>query len=489
MRLKRFTLIGIVILIISLLIQLGLFVSSKTGVSKDSPVLVMYGFDEEFFPHTSFGNAVHKAGFDYILLSKDLKKSFDIEEEISLPKGYRSRNIVYMVNGESSTSALKLFDTDEDTLGYVLVNPVFETNFSMEGMSSTSPSHDVAIFNGMKDCLKDSKIIYERLSGEDTLYGIRYMSGGVFSSECYSNPIDTRYFSMAGIDYASTNLMLASPVFQIELSNYLSSNYMNQAKTNSSSIVIWYVLEVFSFFFFISGLLLTMAQLNVLKYKMKDEISKAMDTVSIVVVGIVSLLLVVIVMILANIPKAYSVLWMTLCLMPAILILVMAIIRAGYVLKNSNVRVDDKIPSWFKWLLGMAIVLFVFILSLNVYGITAFDSSVLSLLLIVLVVALDFVSVLVLASADTISRLKREGGCSYFGNLLFPLYTVVPSIVALIVCLILKIDSGVQYSIFGLLCAVVPYVSGSIIKRRTTIAIEVSAIHAILYLIILLLVA
>lgn len=489
MRVKKVTLVGIVILVLSLVMQIGLFVSSRIGVREDSPVLVMYGFDDKLFPHTSFGNSVRAAGFDYVILNKNLSKSLEIEEDISLPRGYRSRDIVYLTYGSDSTSALKLFDADEDTLGFILVNPEFETNFSMEGMSSTYPVHDVAIFNGSEASDKDARLMYERLSGEDTLYGVKYETGGIFSSECYSNPMDNRFISLSSFNYSSVNAMMTSPVFQIELANYLVSNYGDTTDVGTGSIVFWYSIYVFSSILFISGLLLVVTQLPVIKFKTNPNRSNGLRTASLITIGVVTLALVVGVILLIYIPKFSSIRLLCVSLTPLVIIIVMALLRFVYVLKNSEVKASIKAPAWYIWFLSASLILVAFMLFINTWGIENFKVNGIYLLVILFAVVLDFASVLVLAAADNISRLVGDGGCSYYGRLLFALFTAIPPIVALIVGSFEKITDNLLIGFFGIAAAVIPYAFSVVVKKRSLSTLQVSIVHSLLYLIILFLVA
>lgn len=489
MRLKPFTKIGIIVLVLSILIQAGLFIASKTGVSDDSPVLVMYGFNEEFFPHTSFGKAVHSADFDYAIVDRNLSKVLEVGDEISVPAEYKTRNVVVFVNGNDSTSALKLFDSKDRTLGFILLNPSFETNFSMEGMSNKNPVHDVAIFNSNVGALKDSQIFYERLSGEDTLYGIKYETGGVFSSECYSNPSGNRIISVSGIDYASDSLLLASPIFQIELANYLVSNYGESDDSVNAGIVLWHSLNVFSILLFIAGIILVFAQLNVIKFKVKDDVKQGLYNATLIVTGIVTIALVIITVVLSNIPKSYSSYLFGISCYPILLIVTMAMMRAVFVLKNNRVRVDDKIPAWFKWIMSLSLVVFVVILAINVMGIEAFTTSGVRLIIIIVAFVVDFFSILLLCSADNISRLMAQGGCSYYGKLVFPLLTMIPSVIAIVVFAVSHNVEGVLYAVLGLIGAFIPYIGSVIVKRRMLSELQVATVHSILYLTILILVA
>lgn len=485
MKLKRFTLIGIIILILSLVLQAGLLISSSLGASKDSPVLVMYGFDENLFPHTSFGNAVRAAGFDYVVLNKNLSKSLEIEEEVSLPQGYRSREVVYFVQGKDATSAMKIFEDDEDTLGFILLNPVFETNFSMEGMSVSHPAHDVAIFTGNEESVNDSRIMYERLSGEDTLYGVKYETGGAFSSECYSNPSDNRFISIAGINYSSSNAMLSSPVFQIELANYLASNYGDGSRIGSTGIVVWHTLYVFSALLFIASLFAIVSQLQPLRFRDKPDKNNKLRTASLIVIAIVTLILVVGVILALYVPRVEEFRSLIIGLMPVVSILCMALLRFIFVFKHSEVKADDKVSKLFSWFVSAFLVLIPFMLLLNQFGFANFTSEGIKIAIIFAAFVFDFVSILVLAAADNITRLLGEGGCSYYGRLIFVGFTLIPAIAALAIGGFGGIENGTAIGVFGILIAVVPYILSKIIKNRSMSTLQVATVHSLLYLIFL----
>ena len=116
MRFKGVTLFGIILMVLSIAMQIGLFAFTYSGTKDDSPVLVMYVDDDGKIPHSIFRMAMGRAGFNVVTVHKDLSTANEVGEEMSLPKGYRSQQTVILAQGKNATSALKLFDADEDTI-------------------------------------------------------------------------------------------------------------------------------------------------------------------------------------------------------------------------------------------------------------------------------------------------------------------------------------------------------------------------------------
>ena len=100
MRLKGTTIVGLIIMLASVIMGVFLFSFSFRNKNADAPVLVLYGANEGRFPDTSFRVALKSAGIDHVVLSKNLKKSEEIGEEMSLPQGYRSKNVIILAQGK-----------------------------------------------------------------------------------------------------------------------------------------------------------------------------------------------------------------------------------------------------------------------------------------------------------------------------------------------------------------------------------------------------
>lgn len=485
MKLRGVTLLGIILMIFALLLQIGLLGFSYTGYEKVSPVLVMYGTSESRFPATMFRMAMGRAGFQTLILNKDLVKAQSIGEEISLPRGYRSQSIVILSQGEGATSSLKLFDADEDTLGFVLVNPKFETNYSMEGMSSEFPTHNVAIFTDDNAQKSDAKIMYERLSGEDTLFGITSKTGGTFSSEVYMNPEGNRYLSVSAFNKGDGMLFYLSPAFQIELADYLASNY-GTGKEPAKAIIGWYVTLIMSAALFVAGLFMFLSKIPVVRFRMVAEDKDKIDIVTKVIVLVAAVMTTVGLVVLTVMGDKIGYITKILGVFPCAMLALMALIRIPYLAKNFKVKRPHKTMS-LAAILAVSILLFAILLANNSIGMTGVFDSSFKIIASVLVFVVDFASIMIVARCDSISRIKGFGGCSYFGTYMMVLFTMIPSVMLFLISALLGKNGVAMISIVGILCALLPFISALPVKRHANAVRFTSLVHAGVYLIVLLL--
>lgn len=485
MKIRGVTLLGIILMILALIAQIGLFGYSYSGYEKDSPVLVMYGNSDSRFTATMFRMAMGRAGFQTLILDKDLVKAQTIGEEISLPRGYRSQSIVILAQGEAATSSLKLFDTDEDTLGFVLVNPKFETNYSMEGMGSSFPTHDVAIFTDDAAEKSDSKIMYERLSGEDTLFGITSKTGGMFSSEVYMNPLGNRYLSVSSLGSGDGTLFYISPSFQIELADYLASNY-STGREPAKAIIGWYMIFIMSIALFISGLFMFLSKIPVVRFRMVAENKDKVDLVTKVVILTAAVMTAVGLIVLTVIGNKEDYIFKILSVFPCSMIALMALIRVPFLIKNFKVKRPHKtIP--LAAILTFAILAFALLVTNNAWGMTGLFDSTSKIIVAVFIFVLDFASIMIVARCDSISRIKGFGGCSYFGTYMMVLFTMIPSVIMFMVCALLGKNDIAVLSIGGFFYAFLPFISALPVKRHANVVRFTATVHAGIYLILLIL--
>lgn len=486
MRLKGTTIVGLIIMLASVIMGVFLFSFSFRNKNADAPVLVLYGANEGRFPDTSFRVALKSAGIDHVVLSKNLKKSEEIGEEMSLPQGYRSKNVIILAQGKEATGALKLFDDDEDTLGFVLINPEFETNYSMEGMSSKNPVHDVAIFAGDQSKVNDAKLMYERLSGEDTVYGVKFKTGGIFSSETCTNPSGNRVLSISGFDYGDGNLIYFSPVFQIELATYLSATYGTGDEV-SWRITCWYALFVFFAIFFVAGLFLFLSKFPVMRYKMNSEHKGKLASTGFVLAAIMSGLATVACVVFTIIDKLQDKLKYLVVFLPIVFVFFMAIVRIGYVFSNRNIKRKSNRHIFVSIALGVLISLDVVFVLLNFFGNLPNTDIENYRLYCILAAVLDFACILVLATADNISRTKGLGGCSYFGKKHMLVFTLIPSIAAFLLMSGLGKDYAAFDCFMGILATAVPFVAALPVKLHTNSVVMTALTHSLTVMFVLLL--
>lgn len=247
--LKPLSLIGIAIMLVMLLQMVLLLTVSKTSEGS-SPALVYYGTEIKL-PEASLKTVMSAAGFDMYEAQGD---SF-------------SRETVILAAGTDAFDVMQKFADDPNVMGFVLVDPSFPGNAAMEGFNRFYPDKPVAVFSGNESWssvsdLPDEALLYERMTGDDTVYGAPVVRGRILPSKVYINNEVNRYLSFASYGMKG-DMLLYSPVFQNELAGYLSSVYHDHvSKISYTKVNMRLFFFVMSVFGFIAGLLIYVAPMS-----------------------------------------------------------------------------------------------------------------------------------------------------------------------------------------------------------------------------------
>jgi len=230
--------IALVALGLSAIVLLMMFILCLVpGAGKNSrnPKLVIYQ-EPSNVPSLSLSNSLHAVGFEYVFL--------DYGDD--LPEG---SNLVVAGVGSRALSVVERFKDDTNVLGFVLICPDLIEDY-MSDLSGLYPACDIAIFESHDNASEaiemcDGRIIYERLTGDDTLYGTPIKRGGLFASKAYVNNAQNRTLSLSCFSIKDPSKIWFSPLFQNELAGYLSVTYIDSLTRDASfgRINSWFVLS------------------------------------------------------------------------------------------------------------------------------------------------------------------------------------------------------------------------------------------------------
>ena len=251
---------GILLMALMLLQMFLVFILSFSGGNNSDPVLIVAGYESNF-PTASMRNSLHAAGFELV-----------VSDNIS--SASKNRLAVVLLAGEDQLAKVAEYKDDENIMGFVLVLPDMKENISLDGLDSKSPHKDIAIFAGKDNSssvadMSTAKIIYERLSGDDTVYGVPARTGGPMGSTIYFNNDQNRYLSISSKKADDPAELLFSPVFQNELAGYLNSTYRDSLSRDMSSgrVISWYIFALISVFLWITGLFIYLIPLRTIPDK------------------------------------------------------------------------------------------------------------------------------------------------------------------------------------------------------------------------------
>jgi len=462
---------------VQILILVILYFVSFAGAGSSGKTLLIYGLDDcsdSRFPYVSMRNSLSAAGFDFEMV--DYASSVgQTGDTFIIPSGYDPQNVVVMACGQNAFDVMNdIYSSDASVAGFVLVSPSYPGNAATEGMGPSYPICEVAIFDLEStsvtvDSMGDARLLFERLSGVDTIYGTPVSRG--FSSIGYISSDTSRYLSLSKIKIGR---LFAHPSFQTELSAWLKLKYNtgDDIKTPYMRIAIWDGLVSFATLSGLAALLMFIFFVPVLTFTGEGERSRA---------GLVplalSLALTAATIILAFAYPA-AVKYLSL-FSPPLIIAVMAAMRLPLLLTNKVMykKRNEKINNTATMLALEAAFFLILCFHFTDIGEShALTAGAFALAFVVF--AADCLSVAGLGLADKKSRFGGLGAISYFGNPLCFAETLFPAAAALI-CGILFSRTEITYAgVCGLLTAAVPYAAALPVKRSSDYFVLTGLLHA-----------
>ncbi len=472
--------IGMAVAVISVIIMLILYLVPFTGANKRNPVVVFMGCEGNF-PRISMMNTLHRAGFDMLVADEQTELDPD---KVYIVAGVGDNAFEYMVR----------YRDQENVAGFILICPKLPANGQIDGFDSQSPYKDIAIFAGKDNAdkvedLKDARIIFERISGVDTVYGIPITRGGLFASEAFVNVSQNRYLSMSCFDIKDAGHYLFSPMFQNELAGYIGVTYHNYAIKDPSfaGINIWFALFVLSFFGAVAGLCIYLAPLPVVVSDIKQERVPLQEKTAVGIIGGVTLAFVVGTIAMSFIHRLRFLIPYILVVLPIVFMLVLTCSRLKFILsredkfKHKNGKLRR--PVVMCVLIGLFVLLASAIVGdMKVH--VAYPEAAIA----AVAFAVDLILSSGLLYADRRSRSLGQGGCSYYGNRVIFLLMMIPSIFAFLFGLVTSQDLVMYSGLEGILATLVPFLCLIPLRRHSDRSFIPSILHAFTFAVMVLLV-
>ena len=448
------------------------------GKSTKNPVIAFYGVDGNV-PSMSLRNTLHAAGFEYEFLhyGEDLPDAADV-----VVAGV-GKDAVYVINE---------YKDDPHVIGFILICPEVNEDY-MEGLSSLNPACDVAIFAGRDNAdsvssMGPARLIYERISGDDTLFGPSVKRGGLFASKVYFNNEQNRTLSLSCFKVNDASKLLFSPLFQNELAGYLSVTYIDEStreisfgRINSWFVFCWlaFMLAVVSVLLYISNMSLSDTGSDPKKAPVSKWVFGVIGGVSIAVaIGIIATTF------SATLSKSMP---MILVLLPVVFMLTLFIINFKWIYAKEGKFIPSGktlIPSVFMavviGLFAMLITALTMDLRVHVIRDAGLSSGLLTTLLVV-----DTVLATGLIYSSRKSSTAGEGAKNCFGNKIIFALMFLPSVAALLFGLIPG-SHGVFYAgLAGIAATGLPYISVMPIVRHTDRSLVPGVLHGVVFVLVL----
>ncbi len=473
--------IALIALGISAVVLLTMFILClipNAGRNYRNPVLVIYQ-EGGNVPTLSLSNSLRAAGFEYVFL--------DYGEP--LPSG--SNNVVVGV-GPSAVSVIDRFKDNPDVAGFVLICPTIIEEY-VSDLTGIYPACDIAIFEGHDNASQaidmcDGRILYERLSGDDTLYGTPIKRGGLFASKVYVNNAQNRTLSLSCFNINDPTKIWFSPLFQNELAGYLSVTYVDITSHDASfgRINAWYVFLWLTIMFGIVSILLQLAGLAVSptgEDKNKAPISKWVFAL----IGGISIATTIGIIASTSVGSLKTSMPLILVFMPMIFMACLFGINFKWIYNKSVKFHPTRNDSVRAITIGAVIGLFILFASilctdLRVHAVS--DAGLASgILLGALILDSIFATGLIYASRK--SSFAGEGAKNCFGNRLIFGMMFIPAIAALIYGFIPGEAGNFYNGLGGILILIVPYIAVKPLIRHTERSLIPGILHGIVYTLVL----
>ena len=470
--------ISLILMAVALILMVVLALVPRAGRSTKNPVLAIYGADGNM-PSLSLTNTLHAAGFEYEMRQYGQ----------DLPSG---NDIVVCGVGEEALSLINEFKNNESVSGFILICPTMNETY-LEGITGGSPECDIAIFAGRDNSDKavdmdDARLIYERISGDDTIFGIPVRRGGLLASKVFVSNAQNRTLSLSFFNVNDPATLLFSPLFQNELAGYLSVTYIDEAtrETSFGRINSWFVLTWMAFALAAVSVLLYLSNLG-LSVTGNDTKKAPVSMWVFGVIGGTSIALAIGIIASSFVDALHAAMPFILVLLPLIFMTALFIINFTWITTKDGKFVPHRnglIPAVF-----LAVVMGLFIMlilalttDLQVYRIA--DPGLASgVLAFILVLDTTVASGLIYASRK--SSTAGEGAKNCFGNLKIFLLMLIPAAASLLFGIMPWHREILYCGLGGLAATGIPFLAVLPLVRHTDRSLIPGILHGIIYTLVL----
>ena len=447
------------------------FLSSAAGAGADK-VALFYNADQRTFPYVSMRYSLAQAGFDMVVLDpKDAKTEGESGRYI-IPSKYTDDEVVIIAAGPDSFKVMSDINSmpSGEVLGYCLIMPDYPGNAALAGFDPENPSCDIAIFAcdslaGSVEQLSGSEMLFEKISGVDTVYGTPSVTGGALSSKIFVSTSQNRYLSLApnGQDIRS---LIYSSSFQSELAGYLGLTYTDTEGYTPANV--WFFLRMICILVCLAALLMFLFFIPVSKPDKGDKFLKGRDSLAMIIFAGISLWLGLTVIVMSMIPAVAYYTRYLIIFAPVVLIVGMFFARIGFFLTNKIAYKRRKGEGLIKFLIAGVIEVLLVLASVLLFSDIAYRERTTTVwMFAVMVLLLDSAVISMLATVDKKSRFAGEGPGSYLGNPIYFAETLIPAVAGLVMALVGKDFTLLRISLAGIAVAALPYLAAQSIKRSS----------------------
>lgn len=447
-----------------------MYLISFIGTKDAKRTLLIYN-DGSTIPEVSLRNSLAASEFDFEIIEPG--KHVDDQSYIyELPKGYTKDKVVVCAVGKDAFKVMDdlITSNSENIEGYVLISPDYPGNASLAKYTEDNPDVPCAIFGFDSNAkssndLTGAQMIFEKISGVDTMYGHPTKRGKMFSSKVYVSPNQKRYLSLYSTDIGTSGL-ISSINFQNELSQYLGTTFGKGF--SSSRIAVRQMILIIAVFLSVASLALFLFMVPVaIPEKARKEL-KGRDSLGAIIFLGLSGWLALTGIVLTFIPQVKMYAKYVALYAPVLIIALMALAQLKLIMSNKfkYSRKDDGFPIFLASIfIGVVEIMVIVGTSLNLTNIEkAFKDSAnwVNALIVFIVMSLSAVALIL---SDKKSKASGQGRTAYFASPAYFIESLVPSAVLLAIGLMQGNKELAVYSAVGVGISVLPCVCAIPIKR------------------------
>lgn len=460
-------------LLLAFVMAAALFVMyfiSFIGTKDAKRTLLIYN-DGSTIPEVSLRNSLAASEFDFEIIEPG-KHVDDQSYVYELPKGYTKDKVVVCAVGKDAFKVMDdlITSNPENIEGYVLISPDYPGNASLAKYTEDNPDVPCAIFGFDSNAkssndLTGAQMIFEKISGVDTMYGHPTKRGKMFSSKVFVSPNQKRYLSLYSTDIGTSGL-ISSINFQNELSQYLGTTFGKGF--SSSRIAVRQMILIIAVFLSVASLALFLFMVPVAVPEKARKELKGRDSLGAIIFLGLSGWLALTGIVLTFIPQVKMYAKYVALYAPVLIIALMALAQLKLIMSNKfkYSRKDDGFPIFLASIfIGVVEIMVIVGTSLNLTNIEkSFKNSAnwVNALIVFIVMSLSAVALIL---SDKKSKASGQGRTAYFASPAYFIESLVPSAVLLAISLMQGNKDLAVYSAVGVGISVLPCVCAIPIKR------------------------
>jgi len=471
LKIPKLAWLGLLAAFVMAILLFAMYGVSFFGSKSAEKTLLIYS-DGTVIPEVSLRNSLLASGFNYEIIepSKHLDEQGYTYE---LPKDYSKEDIVVCSMGKD---AFKVMDDlissgNENIEGFVLILPEYPGNASLAEYTENNPDVPCAIFGfdtnaKTSNDLTGAQMIFEKISGVDTMYGHPTQRGRIFSSKVFVSPNQKRYLSLYSSKIQTTAGLISGISFQNELSQYLGTTFGKGF--NSSRVAVRQVILILAIFLSVACLALFLFMVPVAVPEKARKELKGRDSLGAIVFLGLSGWLALTGIVMTFIPQVKYYAKYVALYAPVLLVAFMALAQLKLILSNKfkYERKDDGFPIFLASIfIGVVEIMVIAGTVLNITNVEkAFANSAnwINALIVFVVMSLSAVALIL---ADKKSKASGQGRTAYFASPAYFIESLVPSLVLAVVGTIEGNPELFKYSLVGFGISALPCVCAIPIKR------------------------